>query len=64
MECLPCFKKKQKIPTFITIHIIKDANRDEIEGETTGQEDTILKKMKTIDNLTKINDSEYFTLCK
>ena len=57
MEFLPCFKKKQKTPTFI--HIIKDVKRedDEIEGEDIGVEDAILKKMKTIDNLTKLNET-------
>ena len=66
IECLPCFKKKQKTPTFVTIHIKKDVKREdcEIEGENTGEEDTILKKLKKIDNLTKLNDTEYFTLCK
>ena len=65
MEFLPCFKKKQKAPTFITIHIIKEGKRedDDIEGEDIGVEDDILKKMKTIKNITKINDTEYFTVC-
>ena len=64
MEFLPCFKKKQKTSTFI--HIIKDVKRedDEIEGEDMGVEDAILKKMKTINNLTKLNDTEYFTVCQ
>ena len=65
MEFLPCFKKKQKAPSFITIHIIKDMKRedDDIEGEDIDEEDDILKKMKTIKNVTKINDTEYFTIC-
>ena len=65
MEFLPCFKKKQKAPTYITIHIIKEMKRedDDIEGEDIGVEDDILKKMKTIKNITKINDTEYFTVC-
>ena len=65
MEFLPCFKKKQKAPTFITIRIIKDMKRedDDIEGEDIDEEDDILKKMKTVKNITKINDTEYFTIC-
>ena len=62
MEFLPCFKKEQKVPTFITIHIIKRED-DDIEGEDIDEEDDILKKMKTIKNVTKINDTEYFTIC-
>ena len=34
-----------------------------MEGEDIGEEDDILKKMKTIENITKINDTEYFTFC-
>ena len=65
MEFLPCFKKEQKAPTNITIHIIKEMKRedDDIEGEDIDEEDDILKKMKTIKNVTKINDTEYFTIC-
>ena len=57
MDFLPCFKKKQKAPTFITIHIIKEAKRedDEIEGKDIGVEDDILKKMKTIKNSMILN---------
>ena len=62
MEFLPCFKKEKKVPTFITIHIIKRED-DDIEGEDIDEEDDILKKMKTIKNVTKINDTEYFTIC-
>ena len=68
IEFLPCIKKKKKISTFITLHIIKDGKREDYEiedfGEDTCEEDIILKKLKRINNLTKLNDTEYFTLCQ
>ena len=73
MNCikfLPCFKKKKtkKTPAFITIHVIKDEKWEDYEiedlGEDTGEEDAILKKLKRINNLTKLNDTEYFTFCQ
>ena len=67
LKFLPCVKKKKtkKIPAFVTIHVIKQGKREDYEvddlGEDTDEEDAILKALKRINSITKLNDSEFFT---
>ena len=72
MNCLnflPCVKKKtKKIPAFVTIHIIKQGKIEDYDandiGEDTDEKDAILKALRRISSITKLNDCEFFTFCQ